>query len=61
MERTLNKFIVYTIAALVVADILSHGAVSEALANIFFGTTGFFQTLSRLIAGQTVQGSTTTP
>ena len=52
MERTISKLAVLTIAALVVANMLTHGSVTTSLASTFFGRDGFFQTTSRLIAGQ---------
>jgi hypothetical protein len=52
MERLISKFVVIVVAALVVADLLTHGAVTTALADTFFGRQGFFQNTARLIAGQ---------
>jgi chemotaxis receptor (MCP) glutamine deamidase CheD len=52
MERDIAKGTVLTISALVVADLLSHGAVTEALATTFFGGNGFFATIANLIAGK---------
>lgn len=52
MERTINKFIVIVVTGLVIADVLSHGAVSTALADTFFGGKGFFATTASLIAGK---------
>ena len=49
MERDIAKFSVLSIAALVVADMLTHGSVTTTLWN---STTGFLSTLARLIAGQ---------
>jgi hypothetical protein len=53
MERLISKWVVLTIGALVVADLLTHGSVTTALADTFFGAKGFFTTTSRLVAGQT--------
>jgi hypothetical protein len=52
MERDIAKGTVLTIGALVVADLLSHGAVTTALADTFFGGKGFFATIANLIAGK---------
>ena len=52
MERMINKLAIAVIGSLVLVDILTHGAVSQGLANTFFGGKGFFATLARLISGQ---------
>jgi hypothetical protein len=52
MERTISKLTVLTVTALVIANMLSHGSVTTALANTFFGAKGFFQTTAGLIAGK---------
>jgi hypothetical protein len=52
MERTINKFIVIVVAGLVVADLLTHGSVTTALADTFFGAKGFFTSTASLIAGK---------
>lgn len=52
MERSINKFVVIVVAALVVADLLTHGSVTTALADTFFGSNGFFTKTASLIAGK---------
>jgi hypothetical protein len=52
MEKLITKFVVLTVGALVVADLLTHGSVTTALADTFFGAKGFFQTTASLIAGK---------
>ncbi|MGD0020496.1 MAG: hypothetical protein ABSD62_14735 [Candidatus Limnocylindrales bacterium] len=52
MERLINKWVVLVIAGLVTADLLTHGAVTTALADTFFGGKGFFTTTANLIAGK---------
>lgn len=52
MEKLINKFMVITVGGLVLADLLTHGSVTTALADTFFGGNGFFAKLANLIAGK---------